>query len=101
MGRMKDLLYLDSGEAEFDEVAGKSISDDSRSDESCCWADVWDDHRNDYRPCEYQPDEESALGLCANHATLLTFEQRGAEHRSIRQRVVRSPNTTSRSRPQA
>ncbi len=40
---------------------------DTWADPTGCWADVWDNDHEDYRPCEEEPDPASELGLCAEH----------------------------------
>ncbi|MGP0031184.1 MAG: hypothetical protein ACLPVF_11835 [Acidimicrobiales bacterium] len=81
---MKDLLYTTSGEADFDGADGKTMLH-AGSDESGCWADVWDDDHQEYRPCEDKPGERSTLGLCSGHEIrLLARAPSGAAPRSGR-----------------
>jgi hypothetical protein len=65
MGRVKELLYLTSGERAFDEDGSKGGNDVAPGDAGC-WADQWDDEVGEYRTCERAPEPESVLGLCGN-----------------------------------
>ena len=42
---------------------------DAWSDDDGCWADVYDDDHEEMQPCEANPDQGSALGLCAQHGS--------------------------------
>jgi hypothetical protein len=70
MGRLKEVLYVTSGEAAFDEVGSPKGELDAWSETAGCWADVWDDEVGQYRACELAPQADSTLGLCATHEAL-------------------------------
>jgi hypothetical protein len=71
MGRLKELLYLTSGERTFDEDGSPKGGNDVAPNGVGCWADAWDDEVGEYRTCEQAPQPDSALGLCARHEVLL------------------------------
>lgn len=87
MGRLKEVRYLTSGEAAFDEDGLQKGADDAGSVESGCWADVWDDESGEYRTCECEPPVGSALGLCVRHESLLATAPKKAH-----EDVARSPS---------
>ena len=84
MGRLKELLYLASGERSFDEVGSPKGGNDVAPGVDGCWADQWDDEVGEYRTCERAPQPDSVLGLCGTHEVRLVSAWRTDERRSTR-----------------
>jgi hypothetical protein len=47
---------------------GQARMADTWSDDTGCWADVYDDDHEEMQACEANPDPRSVLGRCPEHA---------------------------------